>query len=419
MDPQSLPNAHLSIRHDSPDCDAHGVPLCTCLSKSKDGNERDPTSQQQQLAAQPPERTKIRWLMEHTNIITDNRGGSYLNLNLGHVRSFLSFYHRRGMLTKDISTFLRKTTSKTGYSFLRVLDLEGVYKPYLQGVLHKLVLLRYLGLRSTVLDSIPSAVADLHHLETLDIKHTNITWLPSSLWKARKLRHLHLNWFYIDLKNILKACRNNAMALTKLRTLSGLVIGEVEENLMRDHIDSLTTLTTLKLYVQRSGGDTSGAIGKAVADWISCRLTNLQSLTFGVIQEAEPKKEAKPAEEAEPAKGARPAKEKPAKKESKPTKKESKPATLPIGPLPELSLANQHHGLLELYLLGQLNKPCWTRLSPGSLRVLTLSSSMVEADMMPELGGLLRNLRTLRLLANSFVGTRLTFVKDGFRASIS
>ncbi|KAI6671501.1 hypothetical protein NL676_006386 [Syzygium grande] len=376
-------------------------------SKSKDGNERNPTSQQQQLAAQPPERNKIRWLAEHTNIIRDDRGGSYPDLNLGHVRSFLSFYHRRGMLTKDISTFLRKTMSKTGYSFLRVLDLEGVYKPYLQGVLHKLVLLRYLGLRSTVLDSIPSAVADLHHLETLDIKHTNITWLPSSLWKARKLRHLHLNWFYIDLKNILKACRNNAMALTKLRTLSGLVIGEVEENLMRDHIDSLTTLTTLKLYVQRSGGDTSGAIGKAVADWISCRLTNLQSLTFGVIQEAEPKQETKPAEDAEPAKGARPAKENPAKKESK-------PATLPIGPLPELSLAKQHHDLLELYLLGQLNDPIWTQLLPGSLRVLTLSGSRAEADMMPELGGLLRNLRTLRLLANSFLGKSMTFIKGGF-----
>ncbi|KAI6671502.1 hypothetical protein NL676_006387 [Syzygium grande] len=376
-------------------------------SKSKDGSEGDSASQQQQPAAQLRERTKIRWLAEHTNIVTDNLDSNYPNLNLGHVRSFLSFYQRRGMLTKDISTFLRKMTSKTGYSLLRVLDLEGVYKPYLQDVLHKLVLLRYLGLRSTELDSIPSTVADLHHLETLDIKHTNITWLPSSLWKARKLRHLHLNWFYIDLKNILKACRNNAMALTKLRTLSGLVTGEVEENLMRDHIDSLTTLTTLKLYVQRSGGDTSGAIGKAVADWISCRLTNLQSLTFGVIQEAEPKKETRPAEDAEPAKGARPAKENPAKKESK-------PATLPIGPLPELSLANQHHDLLELYLLGQLNKPIWTQLLPGSLRVLTLSGSRVEADMMPELGGLLRNLRTLRLLANSFLGKSMRFIKDGF-----
>ncbi|KAF8011061.1 LOW QUALITY PROTEIN: hypothetical protein BT93_J1622 [Corymbia citriodora subsp. variegata] len=356
-------------------------------SKSKDGNDRDPTSQ-----------TKIRWLAEHMNIVTDDRGGSYPDLNLGHIHSFLSFYQRRGMLTKDINT---RMTSKTDYSLLRVLDLEGVYKPSLDGVLHKLVLLRYLGLRSTVLDSLLSAVADLYHLETLDIKHTNITFLPSSLWKARNLRHLHLNWFYIDLTNILRACSNNVNALTQLQTLSGLVVGEVKDNLMKDHMDSLTTLTMLKLFFQRSRGDTLGAAGKAVADWISKGLTNLQSLTFGVIQEDKPTKEGKPKKEDMPA------------EEDKPAKKEDKPAVSP-GPLPELSLAEQHHDLLELYLLGQLNGAIWTQLLPVSLRVLTLSGSGMEADMMPELGGLLRNLRTFRLLANSFLGTSLRFIKDGF-----
>ncbi|KAL3720483.1 hypothetical protein ACJRO7_005321 [Eucalyptus globulus] len=90
-------------------------------SKLKDENDRDPTSQQQL-----PERTRIWWLAEHTNIVTGGRGGNYPNLNLGHFRSFLSFYLRRGFLTKDISTFLRKMTSETDYSLLRVLDLEGV-----------------------------------------------------------------------------------------------------------------------------------------------------------------------------------------------------------------------------------------------------------------------------------------------------
>ncbi|KAF8042218.1 hypothetical protein BT93_A0746 [Corymbia citriodora subsp. variegata] len=359
-------------------------------SKSKDGNGHDPTNQQQQLPAQLRERTKIRWLAEHTNIVTDDCSSGYPNLNLSHVHSFLSFYQRRGMLTKDISAFLRKMTSKTGYNLLRVLDLEGVYKPSLDGVLHKLVLLRYLGLRSTVLDSLSSAVADLHHLETLDIKHTNITLLPSSFWKARNLRHLHLNWFYIDFKKILRACSNNVNALTQLQTLSELVIGEVKENMMRDHMDSLTTLTTLKLFLQHSSGDTLGVAGKAVANWISFRLTNLQSLTFGVIQEDKLAKQAKPA------------------------KKEAKPMTLSIGPLPKLSLAEQHHDLIELYLLGQLNKPIWTQLLPGSLMVLTLSGSKVEIDMMPELGGLLTNLRTLRLLANSFLSKSMSFIKEGF-----
>ncbi|XP_010034685.2 disease resistance protein RPM1 [Eucalyptus grandis] len=278
-------------------------------SELKDIKGRDPTNQQQQLQNQ-----QIRWLAEHTNIVTDIHSGSYPALKLGHIRSFLSFYLRRGLLTKDVSTFLRKMTSETNYSLLRVLDLEGVYKPTLQGVLPKLVLLRYLGLRSTVLDSLPSAVADLQHLETLDIKHTNITSLPSSLWKARNLRHLHLNWFYIDFKNILKACSTNVKALTQLQTLSGLVIGEVRENSMTGHMSSMPALTTLKLFLQHSDKEPSGAAGKTVADWISFRLTGLQSLTFGVIQEAKPAEEtqlakeamkvAKPAEETQLAKEA-------------------------------------------------------------------------------------------------------------------
>ncbi|XP_039155486.1 disease resistance protein RPM1-like [Eucalyptus grandis] len=337
-------------------------------SKSKDENDCGPTSQQQQLPAHQYE-IKVRWLAEHTNIVRDSHGGSYPGLNLNHVRSFLSFYMRRGMLTKEISNFLRNMTSKTAYSLLRVLDLEGVYRPSLEGVLHKLVLLKYLGLRSTVLHSIPSAVADLQYLETLDIKDTYITSLPNSFWKARNLRHLHLNWLYIDLKKIFE----DDNALTKLQTLSGLVIGEVKENSVMGHMNSLTTL---KLFLHQLDRDTSGTAGKALADWISSRLTYLQSLTLGVTKNA-------------------------------------KPAKSQIGPLPKLSLA-EHHGLFVLYLLGRLNKPIWTQLLPVSLRVLILSGSRVEADMMPELGGLLGHLRTLKLLANSFLGTSLTFAKGGF-----
>ncbi|KAI3420644.1 NB-ARC domain-containing protein [Psidium guajava] len=367
----------------------------------------------QQEQAQPRE-TKVRWLAEHTNIVRDGQGGGNPSLNLGqcHVRSFLSFYLRRGMLTKDVSTVLGNITSKTEYSLLRVLDLEGVYKPSLQGVLHKLVLLRYLGLRFTVLDSIPREVADLHYLETLDIKHTNITSLPSSLWKARYLRHLHLNWFYIDLKKILKACGNNVGALTKLQTLSGLVTGEVKENSMAGHMNCLTTLTTLKLFLQQSDKDTSA--GQAVADWISCKLTNLQYLTFGVIKETKAAEEAE-AKEAKLKKEAKPPKEGEQAVEAAPAEptKVAEPEKSQIGALPELSLA-QHHNLLELYLLGQLKNPIWTRLLPDSLRVLTLSGSKLKTDTIPQLGNHLRSLRTLRLLANSFLGKSMTFTADGF-----
>ncbi|XP_030531101.2 disease resistance protein RPM1-like [Rhodamnia argentea] len=375
-------------------------------SKWKDGSDRDPTSQQEQAQLRGH---KVRWFAEHTSIVRGGQGGGHPSLNLSHLLSFLSFDLRRSLLTKDIGTFLRKMTSKTDYSLLRVLDLEGVYKPSLQGVLHKLVLLRYLGLRSTELYSIPSAVADLHYLETLDIKHTNITSLPSSIWQSRKLRHLHLNWFYIDLKDILEACSNNVEALTELQTLSRLVIGEVTENSMTGQMNILTSLTTLKLFLQQSDkGTSSGDAVEMISRWISTGLTNLQSLTFGVIQEA------KSAEEAETARGAEPqagAEQEVGAAPAGPTKEAKKSQ---VGVLPTLSLAERHHELLELYLLGQLKNPIWTRLLPDSLRVLTLSGSKVETDMIPELGNFLRSLRTLRLLGNSFLGKSITFTANGF-----
>ena len=81
-----------------------------------------------------------------------------------------------------------------------MLDLEGVYRPQLkEETLGKLFLLIYLGLRWTFLDSLPNSVGALQHLDTLDVKHTNITTLPSSIWKAKNLRHLYMNQVHLDL----------------------------------------------------------------------------------------------------------------------------------------------------------------------------------------------------------------------------
>lgn len=132
-------------------------------------------------------------------------------------------------------------------------------------------------------------------------------------------------------------------------------------------------------------------------------------------QEPKPAEQAQPAQEAQPSEEAKPTKE--GTKVSEPTKEDkkgAKPMTSQIGPIPEPSLAEKHHELLELYLLDQLNKPIWTQLLPISLRVLTPSGLKLDIDMMPQLGGLLKQLRTFRLLANSFLGTCLRFAKDGF-----
>ncbi|XP_031387036.1 putative disease resistance RPP13-like protein 2 [Punica granatum] len=148
--------------------------------------------------------SSVRWLTEYSNIKSFGWSDPYY---IKRMRSFNSFYTRKGILTRDLGKLLRAVTSHNSHRLLRVLDLEGVYKPYLPGAIERLVLLKYLGLRSTVLDSLPNSIGDLPQLETLDIKNTNIV-LPVSLRKSKSLRHLYLNGFPVD-PSILKRCTSS------------------------------------------------------------------------------------------------------------------------------------------------------------------------------------------------------------------
>ncbi|PKI34636.1 hypothetical protein CRG98_044950 [Punica granatum] len=276
--------------------------------------------------------SSIHWLAEYSNIKSFGWSDPY---NVKRMRSFTSFYARKGILTSDIDKFLRAVTLHNSHRLLRVLDLEGVYKPYLPGVIGRLVLLKYLGLRSTVLDSLPNSVGDLPQLETLDIKNTNIV-LPVSLWKSKSLRHLYLNGFPVD-PSILNRCTSSGF-LPDLRTLTGLY-----------------------------------------------------SLKLGMIEKDKEKTKT----------------EKEKDKESKTkTEKEkgSPPPSLPS--LPEL------RSLFDLYLLGRLQNVEANQL-PSCLKVLTLSKSEFSDDPMHNLGQL-QQLRTLRLLSNSYTGEKMSCSKDAF-----
>ena len=94
---------------------------------------------------------------------------------------------KQGRSNSEIVTLLKKIIEGRDRVLLKVLDLEGVYKPQLPKKLGELRNLKYLGLRWTGLDSCPASIGDLPCLETIDLKYTNITTLPSSVWKAKKL----------------------------------------------------------------------------------------------------------------------------------------------------------------------------------------------------------------------------------------
>ncbi|KAK3425905.1 hypothetical protein EUGRSUZ_F02465 [Eucalyptus grandis] len=305
----------------------------------------------------PPESYKIRRLVEYLEI--EEISNNYVDENL---RSFVVFNNkRRGKANREIGTFLKALVHKKGFALLKVLDLEGVYKPMLSEVVGNLLLLRFLGLRSTVLDSIPSAVGELPCLETLDLKHTSVTTLPDSIWKAKNLRHLYLNEVHIDafFQKLTKG------SLSSLQTLRGLHVGN--ERVVTRGLDRLVNLRKLGVMCHEKSV-------KAVLNWVRL-LPNLHSLKLRSIDEF------------------------------------GKSSKI------ELVSLEKQTKLCNLYLLGKLVNPVnpvsLSGVLPSCLRKLTLSMLALDEDPMPMLGKL-PELIILRLFADSYLGSEMTCDDGGF-----
>ncbi|KAJ4839025.1 hypothetical protein Tsubulata_018921 [Turnera subulata] len=280
-----------------------------------------------------------------------------LDSYIGHLRSFISFDPKRGMPVGEIGTFLSKLIVRRGFGLLVVLDLEGVYKPRLPNTLGKLLNLRYIGLRSTALNSLPESVYELQNLETLDVKHTMITNLQSSIWMMKKLRHLYMGWIHFDdLQQSL-----DSEPLSQLQTLYGLSISQHSPIL--DVLFKITSLRKLGLRF-------SSASQEPISNWIA-QLTNLQSLRLRSIK-----------------------------------------ATGERGSIRLNTLAD-HQKLNDLYLLGVLPRPIDVKRLPPNLKILTLSMSQLRRDPMRMLGKL-PHLNVLRLYANSYLGEEMTCHGGGF-----
>ncbi|XP_020114497.1 putative disease resistance protein At1g50180 [Ananas comosus] len=76
----------------------------------------------------------------------------------------------------------------------RVLELDGFTKNNIpEPHINDMTRLRYLGLRDTNFAMLPISGGIPPHLQTLDIRGTSITELPSEVWTLTKLRHLYLS----------------------------------------------------------------------------------------------------------------------------------------------------------------------------------------------------------------------------------
>ncbi|XP_056176556.1 toMV resistance protein Tm-2(2)-like [Syzygium oleosum] len=278
--------------------------------------------------------------------------------------SYVSFNTMKlGTQTREIEALLKPLVLKGDSSLLRVLDLEGVYKPLLPEELGNILLnLKYLGLRWTLLESLPKSVVRLSCLETLDLKYTNITQVPASIWEIGSLQHLYMNEVSFD-ESIHPPLHSKKSLNCNIQTIWGLYIGV--ESPMLNVLCKLTGLRKLALTCHPSAV-------KAATEQIS-NLKMLESLRL-----------------------------------------RSKDL---FGQPSDLELTDMRglKSLSKLYLLGELSMQ---RLSeshiPQNLKVLTLSMSGLKDDPMVVLGKL-EFLTTLRLFAYSYDGEILSVSEGTFR----
>ncbi|CAI9762998.1 unnamed protein product [Fraxinus pennsylvanica] len=292
-----------------------------------------------------------------------------------HWRSYISFnFQKKDIPAIGVRNLLRDMICK-GFGLLRVLDLEGVYKPSLPDNLGDLFHLRYLGLRWTFLDKIPKSVGDLPYLETLDLKHTYINRIPSSIWKLKHLRHLNLNEISLDKDMPL----HQSDSLPPLLTLWGLSVDP--ESPVKNCLSKLDQLRELGISFRWNNLDdhlnqaTNGSrnFSKPIEEllkWIS-QLTTLQSLRLRSKDDS------------------------------------GRPSELSLKPLSALVK------LTNLNLLGKLQKLPELDQFPPNIKVLTLSVSQLLYDPMPILGKL-PGLTVLRLLANSYKGDKIVCPQETF-----
>ncbi|XP_039158957.1 putative inactive disease susceptibility protein LOV1 [Eucalyptus grandis] len=273
--------------------------------------------------------------------------------------SYVSFNTMKlGTRAGEIVALLKPLVPKRDSSLLRVLDLEGVYKPLLPEELGNILPnLKYLGLRWTLLERLPKSVAQLPCLETLDLKYTNISSLPESILEAENLRHLHMT--KVDLDDSARRLLDSKKSLNcNIQTIWGLVINH-DDSPMLEVLGKLTGLVKLALKWD-------GQLVSEATEYI----LNLEML--------------------------------------KSLKLELDVSSGEMGDMSRLK------SLSSLYLLGELRKESLLESDiPPNLKVLTLSKSRLKEDPMGVLGKL-KCLTTLRLFALSYEGKTLSISEGTF-----
>ncbi|CAL4979976.1 unnamed protein product [Urochloa decumbens] len=195
---------------------------------------------------------------------SDGKGkGKVERMKLSHVRSLTALGSLRA---------LHSTLHK--FQILQVLDLEGCKDLSLNQLkkICKMHQLKYLSLRKTEVEEVPSKISRLESLEVLDIRETSIIMLPESVDKLQRMEHLLAG----------NKKKRHALKLTEgitkmmaLQTLSGV---EICTRFSMELLRALQNLTNLKKFTIYKVGCTPGnyeLLLSAIEHLSSCSLKHL------------------------------------------------------------------------------------------------------------------------------------------------
>jgi hypothetical protein len=207
--------------------------------------------------------SSVRRLAMHNEFHDGNC--SVLALSMSQVRSFNAI----GCLNMILLCPLW-----TKFHNLRVLSLEYCYWLVGDQLKHlgKLLQLRYLGLCGTSVAELPSEIMeDLVHLQTLDVRHTDLDVIPATVSQLRKLIRLCFNSKTRMLPGV-------GMLMTSLQELR---MGEARN--WPDFAIELGKLTELRKLEFHSFSGMVRDLGESV-----CCLHNLQDLEMSIYSYCEP-----------------------------------------------------------------------------------------------------------------------------------
>ncbi|KAL3726192.1 hypothetical protein ACJRO7_031135 [Eucalyptus globulus] len=252
------------------------------------------------------------------------------SVHLQHLRSYVSFKtQKHGTRLREVEELLRSLIAKGDCCLLRVLDLEE-------------------GLQA-VAPGWTWQFGNMSRLETLDLKHTNVRNLFSSIWKVKSLQHLYMTEVCFDKSTNHRA--PSAEYLNNLQTLWGLYVGAAKSPML-DVLSKLSRLEKLGL--------TCNSPAHMMLRSLKLRSRDLFS----------------------------------------------QPSDL------NLSDMTGFESLSELYLLGGLPEASLGHL-PRKLKILTLSMSGLDVDLMQVLGKF-ESLEILNLFMGFYKGRKLKYRASSF-----